>query len=101
MNSPEERKLRAFLAEIDRGMAEMQTQKAATMQKLADITCPYEVGDIAEAKGYNYNGHDCKIKSVSGIQKYGVYTWNVVALVLNKDGNTGHRVAHWTGEQDG
>jgi hypothetical protein len=99
--NPEERRLRALLAEIDRGLAGLQTTKAATLQKLADLTCPYKVGDIVKAKGWTYTGQDCKIKSIRGIHRCGVYTWKVEGNVLKKDGTPGLKIADWNGEQDG
>lgn len=97
----DERTLRAYIAELDRQMAELTTQKSSALQQLADMACPYKVGQVTEIKGWAYTGQDCTINKITGCKSWSAcYTWRVDGLVMKKDGTVGKQKVDWNGEQE-
>jgi len=88
--------IKALDAKIDILMRDRAEKK----QSLADLICPYKVGDLAKIKGYTHRGKACVIISVSLSVFCGEFEWKVYGKVLKKDGSESKTTCSWTGWQE-
>ena len=96
-----EKQLRDLLAYIDERRQALRNRRKKHMQALADLICPYKVGDTITIKGYAYTGKKGEVMSIKcRYDFHDEYEWTVNVVVLRKDGTQSLNYADWTQYED-
>jgi hypothetical protein len=98
-----EQQLREELAKLDKEITRLQNDHSAYRQDLANLTCPYKVGDRIPIKGWSHTGKTGEVIRISGNKSFfnsEGYGWRVVVAVVRADGTLGKNHADWRDDQD-
>jgi hypothetical protein len=64
-------------------------------QQLAEMTCPYRVGEITETKGYTHKGKRCVITKIKPGKFASRGDWEVEFTQINVNGKPGLSHGSW------
>ena len=84
----------------DTAIKRAQEVRVRAMQKYAELTCPFKVGDTATCCGYSYGGRKMEVNRIickdnSGWGSTKPYIWMVYGRVLKADGTPGKNTAEF------
>lgn len=82
--------LKQQIEEIEAQQEELAKKKGELQQQIAELACPFKVGDVGTVSSWSHNGKKGKITKVI----YDHYwKWNIVVSLFKKDGTVGDKQA--------
>ena len=84
------------IQEISEQQRKLAIEKDKLQNELANILCPFNVGDVGEVMGYSYKGSKAQVIEI----KKSWSSWVVVLGVFNKNGKLGNRTTEIHNEND-
>lgn len=74
------------LRRADGNLEAFRRNRAVVAGDLAEIICPYRVGDLVEIRGHSYRGKTGIVKDVRIVPYLFRYQWEVEVVVLKDNG---------------
>lgn len=84
------------IVEIDAQTNSLYAEQRQLLREWATEHCPFRVGDIVEACGYEYRGKMIRVGFISGAVTAKGLRWHVEGQVLRKDGSSSARSASFS-----
>ena len=89
------------IIEISQKISELRDLKDRISKEWVIAESPVQVGDIAKANGYAFEGQEILVDSVSVKDLYkNEYCFRATGKVLKKDGIAGKKQAEWFSNRD-
>lgn len=74
------------LRRVDGNLEALRRNRAIVAGDLAEVICPYRVGDLLEIRGHSYRGKTGIVKAVRIVPYLFRYQWEVEVVVLKDNG---------------
>lgn len=84
------------LAETRDKIKETKAERERLRGKLAEMVCPYSVGDITICDGNTHHGKKCRIRRIDADVEDGVISWHVFCDIIKNNGEMSKLSSDWS-----